>query len=290
MRRQATWETRSRQEADLARAEIVAAVSSLLLAHGVEQEAINEAVAEDRLDLLVIDEMLLPRSRRLTGSEVIEEVGMPAEIADRYWRALGFAEARASDTFSDADGDALRTIQGLTELGIASHETATQVARVLGSSMARLADALISAADASAQDEGSPPWVQTPADEGLRLAVALAFSAEVVMPNMEQLIIYAWRRHIQAAARRRASLRRSGGQQLPGLAELTVGFADMVGFTALSSQLDATTLARVVDRFEELAHGIVVEGGGRVVKMIGDEVMFVTEDALAAVMIALDLV
>jgi class 3 adenylate cyclase len=64
----------------------------------------------------------------------------------------------------------------------------------------------------------------------------------------------------------------------------------MVGFTALSSQLDATTLARVVDRFEELAHGIVVEGGGRVVKMIGDEVMFVTEDALAAVMIALDLV
>ena len=74
------------------------------------------------------------------------------------------------------------------------------------------------------------------------------------------------------------------------LTELTVGFADMVGFTALSSQLNAMALARVVDRFEELAHSIVVEGGGRAVKMIGDEVMFVTADPFAAVGIALNLV
>jgi class 3 adenylate cyclase len=64
----------------------------------------------------------------------------------------------------------------------------------------------------------------------------------------------------------------------------------MVGFTALSSQLNAMALARVVDRFEELAHSIVVEGGGRAVKMIGDEVMFVTADPFAAVGIALNLV
>jgi adenylate cyclase len=290
VRQQATWETRGPEEADLARAEIVAAVSALLQSHGVEQHEITAAIEEDRLDLLVIDRLLLPSSRRLTGIEVIEEVGMPAEIADRYWRALGFAEPHASDTFSDADGDALRTIQGLTELGITSHETAVQVTRVLGSSMARLADTLVSAADATAQEEGTPSWVETPADDGLRLAEALAFSAEVVMPNMEQLILYAWRRHIQAAARRRASLRRSGAVQGQGLTDLTVGFADMVGFTALSSQLNATALARVVDRFEELAHGIVVNGGGRAVKMIGDEVMFVTEGPLSAVMIALDLV
>ncbi len=215
---------------------------------------------------------------------------MPAEVADRYWRALGFAESHGNDTFSDADGEALLTIQGLTELGIASHETATQVTRVLGSSMARLADAFVSAADASTEEQGTPAWVELPEDEGLRLAEALAFSAEVVMPNVEQLILYAWRRHIQAAVRRRASLRRAGTPHSPMLADLTVGFADMVGFTALSSQLGATALAKVVDRFEELAHGTVVEGGGRPVKMIGDEVMFVTDEPRAAVLIALALV
>jgi adenylate cyclase len=284
------WDDHGGVGAEQARKEIVGAIAALLRDRDVTEEEIEAAVVEDRLDLLVIDRLLVPRARRRTGTEVIEEVGMPAEVADRYWRALGFAEAHGDDTFSDADGDALRTIQGLTALGIASHETAVQVTRVLGASMARLADALISAADASAEMEGRPAWVERPEDDGLRLAEALAFSAEIVMPNMEQLILYAWRRHIQAAARRRASLRRSGAVLSPGLTELTVGFADMVGFTALSSQLNATALARVVDRFEELAHGIVVEGGGRVVKMIGDEVMFVTEDPGVAIEIALNLV
>ncbi|MHB8245960.1 MAG: adenylate/guanylate cyclase domain-containing protein [Acidimicrobiales bacterium] len=63
-----------------------------------------------------------------------------------------------------------------------------------------------------------------------------------------------------------------------------------MGFTALSSQLTAEALARVVDRFEDLAHTTVVDGGGRPVKMIGDEVMFVTSSPVAAVRIGLALV
>lgn len=277
-------------EAPEARVEILAGLTALLLARGVPATEIEAATAEDRIDLLVIDRLLLPPSTPRTGYEVVENVGVPLPQADRLWRALGFADVRGQPTFNDDDVEALRTIQGLVELGISSPETSVQVTRVLGSSMARLSDALVSAADASAQHEGTPEWDETPEDDGLRLAQVLAFSAEVVLPSMEKLIIYAWRRHIQAAARRRASLRRAGAVHSPMLTDLTVGFADMVGFTALSSQLNATALARVVDRFEELAHSIVVEGGGRAVKMIGDEVMFVTTGPLAAVGIALNLV
>jgi adenylate cyclase len=70
---------------------------------------------------------------------------------------------------------------------------------------------------------------------------------------------------------------------------LAVGFADMVGFTLLSQHLSDPELAAVVRRFEELSHDIVTGLGGRVVKMIGDEVMFVVENVADAARIGLDL-
>ena len=71
---------------------------------------------------------------------------------------------------------------------------------------------------------------------------------------------------------------------------LVVGFADMVGFTATSEALDETELATMVDRFEERVYEHVPEHRGRVVKMIGDEVMFCTEDVTDAVEIGLALI
>ena len=93
-----------------------------------------------------------------------------------------------------------------------------------------------------------------------------------------------WRRHLQAAARRR--LLRSEGEDGHGM---VVGFADLVGFTALAQQVTDEELAEVVDQFERLAYDVVVAGGGRVLKMIGDEVMFLVEDPVAAAEIALGL-
>ena len=70
---------------------------------------------------------------------------------------------------------------------------------------------------------------------------------------------------------------------------LTVGFVDLVGYTALSQELEQDDIAALVGRFEALAYDTVAEHGARVVKMIGDEVMFVSEDAGAAALIALRL-
>jgi adenylate cyclase len=76
----------------------------------------------------------------------------------------------------------------------------------------------------------------------------------------------------------------------PGaLPDLCVGFADMVGFTMLSQQLSEEELAALVSRFEDVAHDTVTARGGRVVKMIGDEVMFVTDHPSDAARIALAL-
>ena len=72
--------------------------------------------------------------------------------------------------------------------------------------------------------------------------------------------------------------------------DYTVGFADLVGFTALSAQMDESTLAAAVSRFESTAVEVVAGLQGRVIKMIGDEVMFEPSSAADGIEIALRLV
>ena len=58
-----------------------------------------------------------------------------------------------------------------------------------------------------------------------------------------------------------------------------VGFVDLVGFTAMSSGMAASELSAFMGRFEGQAHDVATRAGARVVKLIGDEVMFVAADA-----------
>ncbi len=72
--------------------------------------------------------------------------------------------------------------------------------------------------------------------------------------------------------------------------ERCVGFADLVGSSDALRPLDPSQIAALVDRFEQQAWDLVTGAGGRVVKLIGDEVMFVHDEPEAACRIASDLV
>ena len=164
---------------------------------------------------------------------------------------------------------------------MADVDTSLQFARVIGSSMARIAEAEVSPAV-----RGMPAPAPGPVTR-VEAADRFAALADHSLPAMARLLEFVWRRHVQAAVRRAMLLRsRSDSGALPVLA---VGFADMVGFTTLSQQLSEEELAAVVARFEEVAHDTVTGGGGRVVKMIGDEAMFVADSALDAARIGLAL-
>jgi adenylate cyclase len=112
--------------------------------------------------------------------------------------------------------------------------------------------------------------------------------ADITIPAMARLLEFVWRRQV-AAGIQRSMLLRSHGVGPGESPTLAVGFADMVGFTLLSQHLSDQELAAVVRRFEEISHDIVTGLGGRVVKMIGDEVMFVVSEAADAARIGLDL-
>jgi adenylate cyclase len=256
-------------------------VRAFLRAHGTSDEEIDEAEARDVLDLLVADRLLVPAERRYTQTEVAALTGMDLDLARRFWRALGFADVALDERmFTDLDIEALRTLVAIMDLGVADVDNSLQFARVVGSSMARIAEAEVSPTVRGMGVTSGPAQSVEAADRFAELA-------DHSLPAMARLLEFVWRRHVQAAVRRAMLVRsRRGSGALPVLA---VGFADMVGFTTLSQQLSETELAAVVARFEEVAHDTVTGGGGRVVKMIGDEAMFVADSALDAARIGLSL-
>ncbi|HTO66445.1 MAG TPA: adenylate/guanylate cyclase domain-containing protein [Bradyrhizobium sp.] len=78
--------------------------------------------------------------------------------------------------------------------------------------------------------------------------------------------------------------------------QVAILFADLCGFTALSAQLDAEDLGRLVEGFYARADAIVAQYGGSVDKHIGDAVMALFgapvahgDDALRALRAALDI-
>ncbi|MGP8058666.1 MAG: adenylate cyclase regulatory domain-containing protein [Acidimicrobiales bacterium] len=261
------------------RAAALAHVRTLLLEAGATSDEIDRAAAEDVLDLLTVDRLLVPGPRRYTQREVAELTGLPLDLVRRFWRALGFADVGEGErAFTDLDIEAVQLFLGMVRLGATEVETALQLARVIGSSMARIAEA-----------EVAPGTMGIGSDDDSVLAAdAFASVADAAVPAMARLLEFVWRRHVQAATRRTMLLRTVGhGAGVSPV--LVVGFADMVGFTLLSQHLGGDDLADVVRRFEEISHDIVTGLGGRVVKMIGDEAMFVVDNVVAAARIGLGL-
>jgi adenylate cyclase len=73
----------------------------------------------------------------------------------------------------------------------------------------------------------------------------------------------------------RAALWRKLALGADTMVDLAVAFADLSGYTALTEQLEPSRLVQLVSRWETLAHDTVAEFGARIIKSIGDEVMFV---------------
>ena len=96
----------------------------------------------------------------------------------------------------------------------------------------------------------------------------------------EQLLIYAWRRHLAAAVARVEAL--GANEEDLHTTQLTVGFADIVSFTALSNQLTEERIGDLVELFESRCADVVAAQRGRVIKSIGDSVLFVNDDPIRA--------
>ena len=258
-------------------------VEAALEASGVSPDEITWAERNGMLGLLAIDRLLITDPPKYDLGEVADATGFELEQVRRFWRALGFADPRPGEkVFTDLDVGVLQTVEPFVQEGVLDPEMALNMTRVLGSSLARVASAQVSAIlerGARSSEGGSEV-------DDLVTAKPFAERAGVLLEVIPRVMDYVWRRQLQIEARRR--LMRS---TRAGAAEdqLAVGFADLVGFTALSQQVPDDELAHLVDRFQGVAYDVVAECGGRVVKTIGDEVMFSVESPGSAAEIALRL-
>lgn len=254
---------------------------ALLRAFGVPGGEIDQAQDDGTLVLLAIDKLALGQEILYDLDAACRATNLPEDELRHIWRSLGFPEPQLGELiFSDVDLGNLAAVADLMHSGVVSPEVAYGMTRVIGSSMARIASALIDAVGAQAEEAVE----STGEDEAADVLEPLASEAGGFLPMFPAVLEQVWRRHLQVAARRR--LLRGDTEDGPGL---VVGFADLVGFTALAQQVTDEELAAVVDQFERLAYDVVVAGGGRVIKMIGDEVMFLVEDPIMAAEIAVGL-
>jgi adenylate cyclase len=232
-----------------------------LLDAGATDEEIARAEAEGWLPLLALDRVLLPGPARYDLEAVAAAAGTDAQTARRIWRALGFADVpEGVAVFGDRDAEALRLALSRFRSEDEPGRLERQV-RVVAASLARLA-----AVEAELIGEMLDELAASTDDQS---QLARAVVDEVDWPAFAQLIDHAHRVQLRAA------LWRSLVRDVFAEHFLAVGFVDLAGYTDLSVQLEPDDLAAVLTRFEELAYDSVARHGARVVKTIGDEVMFV---------------
>ncbi|CAB4725769.1 MAG: adenylate/guanylate cyclase domain-containing protein [Actinobacteria bacterium] len=222
-----------------------------------------------------IERAILGSHPVLTSSELAEAAGVTPDQARRLWRSLGFPEYPDDQAaFMDADADAVRMLLGVVDTGIIDFDVAVNLTRALGQTMARLADWEVSALLQKVEElEQGDPSGSTRIEAALRLVAEFS-------RLFEGLLVYAWRRHLAATVARIEAL--SANEEDLHTVEVTVGFADIVGFTALSNTLTQERIGDLVELFEVRCADVVATHRGRIIKSIGDSVLFVNDDPIDA--------
>jgi adenylate cyclase len=122
---------------------------------------------------------------------------------------------------------------------------------------------------------------------GSRIDSALRLTDQVGVP-FEELLVYSWRRHLAQAVARVEAL--GAADTDLHTTQVTVGFADLVRFTALSNEMDEDRIGDLVEIFESRCADVVAAAHGRIIKTLGDSVLFVSEDPARAMEVALGIV
>jgi len=226
---------------------------------------------------------LLAGEGRYTRLEVAEQAGVALDEARRLWRALGFPEVGDEQrVFTSADVAALTDAAGLIAADIVDDDGLVELARPLGNLMSRLAAAqtsfiseVLGARIAEGREVKDPHLPD-------QLAAQALITTRELLPVLERTTVYTWRRHLAAEVGRALFPNGSGLDSHTESRPAAVGFIDMTGYTRLSRNVDLTELAQMLDQFETAVLDTVVAHGGRVIKNLGDEILFVIDDPASA--------
>ena len=240
---------------------------------------IDQVAASRSLGDLALDLNLRPGPHFELG-DVVADSGLEWSEAERLLTALGFPAGPGALVTAE-EAAAIQLLGGVSS-GPLGPEATVQVARVTGQSMARIAETLVGAFRLRFE----VPRLHG----GMRYSDVVkeyAALSEGLLPGFVQTLDALLRRQLVAVADRIWS---TDAERTVVTLPRTVGFADLVGYTAASATMSVGELAAVLAAFDERVTGIVHRGHGQIVKTLGDEALFVCESANDACTIALGLV
>lgn len=246
-----------------------------LHADGVPLEELHRAAAEERLMFLPV-ERALGEEPRYSARQIAEQSGLEYKLLTLQWQALGLPVADPDDAaYGERDLDAARRIKRFLDAGV-SPESVVDMARVLGQSLARVAEA---SRFLVAQSFLGAEATEYDVAQQARLAPPLADLMEPTLAYVFRLQLVNQLRHEVADRSRLAA----------GQREVTVCFADIVGWTELSEEVEDARIGGLADRLSEMTTDLL-RPPVRVVKMIGDAAMLVSTDERPLLDVALELV
>lgn len=250
-------------------------------------------LSADRIAIKALEARLLGGERKLRRREVAAGAGLSLLSARKLWRALGFPNLGDEEVaFTERDQAALNTAVDLVRTGKLTEEAAISVTRAIGQMTDRM---VVWQIEALVEDMVH--------EQGVTDAMArkrLVNELPALVDPLEEMLIYSWRRQLNAAVHRLAVRAEAGLQaseegregdedDAPLPLARAVGFADLVSYTSLSRRMNEKTLAKLVQRFENKCAEIISVGGGRLVKTVGDEVLYIAETPAAGAEISLAL-
>jgi aminoglycoside 6'-N-acetyltransferase len=233
------------------------------------------------LNSLILDLSIRPPGETQDLETFADRSGVDAGLVRRLWVAFGLPQSDAVPIRVTPDAaEALEFVAGMTaEFG---EEVALALARVVGSSVNRMAEAVSGAFRIGIET----PKRTTGATDSDVVEASTAAARDLLPPFLD-LVAAMFRRHLVGVSYQMWS---TDEDRAAVTLERTVGFADLVGSTDILRSQSVKEMAAMVRRFEELVWDLVTRAGGRVVKLIGDEAMFVLERPEPACEIALTLV
>ncbi|MCV7146000.1 adenylate/guanylate cyclase domain-containing protein [Mycobacterium riyadhense] len=222
---------------------------------------------------------LLLATRHLVGDdgtyvstrEISENRGVDLELLQRVQRAIGLARVDDPDAVVHmrADVEAAANAQQFVELGLHPDQVVL-VTRVLAEGLSHAAEVMRYTALSA---------IMRPGVTEVQIAQASKALVSQIVPLLGPMIqdmLFMQLRHMMETESVNAG-ERAAGKPLPGARQVTVAFADLVGFTKLGEVVSAEELGQLAGRLAELARDLTAPPV-RFIKTIGDAVMLVCPD------------
>ena len=240
-----------------------------LTREGVTVEELREACGRGRLGILPVERALHREEPSYTPREIAAEAGLDLDFMRRLWRALGFADTEDDElAFTDQDLEHARLVRGFQDAGL-NEEAIVLISQVLGQGMAKLAETLREVVGDALLQPGD-----TELTAGLRWAEGAKYMVPQLTPALEYLLQTHLREQLKSSLIMATEL--ETGTTDEGR-DITVCFADVVGFTKMGERVSPVELSAAGRELSSIA----IEAARppvRLVKMIGDAAMLVSEE------------